>query len=153
MRLPILVAALLLAAPAARAQTVTVEHPWARATAEHAETGAAYATITAGTSDRLTGASTPAAASVQVHEIIHDNGIVRMREVDGGLALEPGKPVTLAPGSYHLMLIGLKQQLKPGASFPITLSFANEPAVTVTVPVNAAGASAAPLDHTHVHSP
>ena len=132
-------ALLLLAIPAARAQDVTVAHPWARATAEHAETGAAYATLTAGTADRLTGASTPVAAMVQVHEVIQDNGIMRMREVAGGLALEPGKPVTLAPGGYHLMLLGLKQQLKPGESFPLTLTFAREPPVTVNVMVNAAG--------------
>lgn len=150
MRPLILVAAVLLAAGTARAQTVTVEHPWARATAEHAETGAAYATITAGAADRLTGASTPVAARVEVHEIIHDNGVMRMRPVEGGLQLEPGKPVTLAPGGYHLMLIGLKQKLTPGTSFPLTLSFANEPVVTVTVPVAAAGAAAAPMGNMHM---
>ena len=150
MRLLVLAAALVLAAPVAQAQTVTVEHPWARATAAHAENGAAYVTLTAGTADRLTGASTPVAATVQVHEILHDNGIMRMREVDGGLALEAGKPVTLAPGGYHLMLIGLKQQLKRGESFPLTLSFTNEPAVTVSVPVTAAGAGGAPMDHMHM---
>ncbi len=153
MRLSILVAAILLAAPSARAQTVTVEQPWARATAEHAENGAAYATLTAGTADRLTGASTPVAAKVEVHEIVHDNGVMRMRELESGLPLEPGKKVTLAPGGYHLMLTGLKQQLKPGESFPLTLNFATEPAVTVTVTVAAAGASAAPtsMDHMHMH--
>ncbi len=151
MRLPILIAALLLAAPAARAQTVTVEQPWARATAEHAENGAAYATLTAGAADRLTGASTPVAARVEVHEIVHDNGVMRMRELADGLKLEAGKKVTLAPGGYHLMLTGLKQPLKPGETFPLTLNFAAEPAVTVTVTVTAPGASAAPMDHMHMH--
>ncbi len=151
MRLPILVAAILLAAPAAWAQTVKVEQPWARATAEHAQTGAAYVTLIAGTADRLTGASTPVAANVEVHEVIRDKDVMRMRPVEGGLALEPGKPVTLAPGGYHLMLTGLKQQLKQGESFPLTLTFANEPAVTVTVPVTAAGGSGAPMDHMHMH--
>lgn len=151
MRSSILIAALLLAAPAARAQTVTVEQPWARATAEHAENGAAYVTLIAGTPDRLTGATTPVAAKVELHEVIHDNGIMRMRELEGGLALEPGRKVTLAPGGYHLMLTGLKHQLKPGESFPLTLSFAAEPAVTVTVTVAAAGASGASMDHMHVH--
>ena len=124
----------------------------AESTGRDVSIGAVYATLTAATADRLTGASTPVAASVQVHENIHDNGVVRMRELEGGLPLEPGKPVTLAPGGYHLMLIGLKQQLKPGDSFPLTLSFANEPPVTVTVPVAAAGAAAAvPMDHMHMH--
>ena len=157
MRPPLLAAALLLAAspllaPPARAQTVTVEHPWARATAEHAEVGAAYATLTAGTADRLTGATTPLAAKVEVHEVIHDDNVMRMRELSGGLPLEAGKTVTLAPGGYHLMLTGLKQPLKPGETFPLTLTFASEPPVTVTVPVTAAGAAAAaPMDHDHMH--
>ncbi len=151
MRLLVLAAALVLAAPVAQAQTVTVEHPWARATAAHAENGAAYVTLTAGTADRLTGASTPVAATVQVHEILHDNGIMRMREVAGGLALEAGKPVTLAPGGYHLMLIGLKQPLQPGEKFPLTLTFASEPPVTVSVEVNGAGAAAGGMDHMHMH--
>ncbi len=150
MRSSILIVALLLAAPAAWAQTVKVEQPWARATAEHAETGAAYATLTAGTADRLTGASTPVAEKVEVHQVIREKDVMLMRPVEGGLALEAGKPLALAPGSYHLMLIGLKQQLKRGESFPLTLSFTNEPAVTVSVPVTAAGAGGAPMDHMHM---
>ncbi len=60
MRSLLLTAALLLVTPllyaqGAEAQTVTVEQPWARATAEHAETGAAYATLIAGKADLLTG--------------------------------------------------------------------------------------------------
>ena len=48
---------------------------------------------------------------------------MKMRPV-GPLPIEPGKPVTLAPGGYHIMLSGLKRSLKQGDSFPITLSFA-----------------------------
>jgi copper(I)-binding protein len=152
MRSTISAAALLLVALplAARAQTVTVQQPWARATAPHAQTGAAYATLIADIPDRLTGASSPVAATVQVHETIQDNGVMRMRPVAGGLALDPGKPAALAPGGYHLMMMGLKQQLKPGESFPLTLSFAHEPPVTVSVPVGPAGASAPSGGHMHM---
>jgi copper(I)-binding protein len=150
MRKTVIAAALVLVAPAAWAQTVTVEHPWARATAPAAEAGAAYGTLTVtGGTDRLTGASSPVAAQVAVHENVHDAGVMRMRPVEGGIALEPGKPLTLAPGGYHLMLEGLRQPLKPGETFPMTLTFAKAPPVTVTVPVAAAGASAAPEAHTH----
>ena len=129
----------------ALAQTVTVEQPWARATAPHAATGAVYATLTAGVADRLTGASSPVAAQTGVHETVQDNGVMRMRPVTGGLALAAGKKIALAPGGYHLMMTGLKRQLRPGESFPLTLSFANEPAVTVDVTVATAGAAAAPM--------
>jgi copper(I)-binding protein len=38
------------------------------------------------------------------------------------IALEPGKPFRLAPGGYHVMMMGLKEQLKKGGSVPITLT-------------------------------
>ena len=139
--------AMLLVAPAAHAQTVAVAQPWARATAPHAETGAVYATLTAGAADRLTGATTPVADKVEVHLSMMHDGMMHMHELADGLGLEPGKAVALAPGGLHLMLIGLKQQLMPGATFPMTLIFANEPPVTVTVQVGAAGAAGPPPMH------
>jgi copper(I)-binding protein len=145
------VAFALLAALPARAQTVTADQAWARATAPRAEVGGAYLTLrVADAPDRLVGGSTPVAAKVEIHEHIHDNGVMRMRPVAGGIALEPGKPVALVPGGYHVMLIGLTQQLKPGERFPLTLAFAKAAPVTVTVTVGTAGASAPPAQgHSH----
>ena len=57
----------------------------------------------------------------------------------GPLPIEPGKPVTLAPGGYHIMLSGLKRSLKQGDNFPITLSFARAEPVTATATVAKAG--------------
>jgi copper(I)-binding protein len=74
---------------------------------------------------------------------VNDNGVMRMRPVPG-LPLETGKPVVLKPGSYHVMLMGLKQQLKPGDSFPVTLTFEHAAPVTATVMVGTAGASEPP---------
>lgn len=149
MRKTIIAAALVLIPAAAWAQTVTVEHPWARATAPGAAAGAAYGALTVtGGADHLTGGSTPVAAQVAVHENINDNGVMRMRPAEGGIALEPGRTLTLAPGGYHLMLEDLKQPLRQGETFPLTLTFAKAPPVTVTVTVAAPGASAAPAAHT-----
>jgi copper(I)-binding protein len=146
----LLLAAVSLAAPAARAQSVQVEQPWARATAPHASTAAVYVTITANMADRLIGASTPIATTVQVHDTVMDNGVMRMMPVPGGLQLTTGRKVTLMPGGYHLMLMGVTQQLKPGERFPLTLHFAYEPPLTVTVVVAAAGASAPPFSSMHM---
>src|SRR3954453_1274449 len=100
-----------------------VDHPWARASAGAAKNGAAYLTITAqGQPDKLTGASTPAAATTELHESMADMGMMKMRPLPG-LSLDPGKKVTLAPGGYHLMLMGLKEPLKVGNTFPLTLRF------------------------------
>jgi copper(I)-binding protein len=146
MRRTILVAALLIAAPAlAQTPAVRVDHAWARATTSAAQAGGIFLTVTdTGAPDRLVGASTPVAATAELHETVNDNGVMRMRPVPG-LPLEAGKPVVLKPGSYHLMLMGLKQQLKPGDTFPVTLTFEKAPPVTATVTVATAGASEPPM--------
>jgi copper(I)-binding protein len=114
-----------------------IAHPWARASAGAAKTGAAYLTITdQGQPDRLTGASTPVAATAELHESMQDGGMMKMRPV-AGIQLETGKAVTLAPGGIHVMLMGLKAPLKQGDSFPLTLTFEHAPPLTVTIEVEA----------------
>jgi copper(I)-binding protein len=136
-----------LAAPLAQAQTppaggVTVEHPWARATAASATSGAAYLTLHAhGAADRLTGASTPAAGTAELHESSMVAGIMHMRPLPEGITLPADKAVTLVPGGLHLMLLQLTHPLKQGETFPLTLTFAHAAPVTLQVPVQAAGAS------------
>ena len=140
MRIPILAALPLLLAAAGDPPSIQVDHPWARASAGAAKTGAAYVTITdRGQPDQLTGASTPVAASAELHESMDDMGMMKMRPM-AGLALPTGKPVKLAPGGYHLMLMGLKAPLKAGDTFPMTLLFQHAPPQTVTVTVEPIGA-------------
>jgi len=139
-------AALLLAAalPAfSQNAAVQVEKPWARATPAGATTGAVYMTLDnkSNAADRLVGASTDVAATVQVHEMSMENGTMKMREVAGGLAIPAGGSVVLKPGGYHVMLIGLKKPLKAGDSFPLTLQFQKAGKVSITVPVQAMGGS------------
>ena len=49
--------------------------------------------------------------------------------------------MTLKPGSYHVMLMGLKKPLVAGQSIPLTLTFAKAGNISVTVPVQAMGAT------------
>ena len=114
---------------------IHVEHAWARASIGAMPTSAIYFSLTdTGQPDRLVGCSTPVATSAQLHETIHDNGVMKMRPVPG-LPLTPGQPVTLSPGGYHVMLMGLKAPLKQGETFPLTLTFEHAPPVTVTIAV------------------
>lgn len=143
-----LIATLLAVASAAFAQgsgtpTIAVEQPFARATPGGATTGAAYMTIDnkSSTEDRLMAASSEVAGKVQVHEMSMTNGVMKMREVEGGLAVPANGSVTLKPGGYHVMLIGLKKPLIEGQSFPLTLTFAKAGNISVTVPVKAMGAT------------
>jgi periplasmic copper chaperone A len=136
--------ALLIATPFiayAEQNGVQVVHAWSRATIP-GQTGVIYLTINdTGAPDRLTSVASPVAASAALHESFSENGVSKMREV-AGLAVSPGTPVTLAPGGYHIMLMGLKQPLKQGDAFPVTLTFEKAGPVTATVTVEKLGAGA-----------
>ncbi len=128
------------AAFAQPAQTVAASNVWARATPPSASTAVIYMTLTSLAGDRLTSASTPVADVAQVHEMKMEGNVMRMREVQG-LELPAGKPVTLQPGGYHLMLEHLKGPLKVGESVPVHLTFAHAPPVDVTAQVQPIGAA------------
>jgi periplasmic copper chaperone A len=135
-------------APAAMAQAdehfkITVVQPWARATPAGATTGAVYMTLAnkTDTADRLTAASSDVAGKAQVHEMAVVNGIMEMRELPDGLAIPAGGSVTLKPGGYHVMLIGLKKPLIAGQTLPLTLTFAKAGNISITVPIQAVGAT------------
>lgn len=156
-RLPTLLAAavlcLLSLAAVAQDATVgalTIGHSWSRATPPAGRTGAGYLTIEnrGATADRLTGAAIdPAIAdAAELHSMTMDNGIMRMRPVEGGVALPAGQTVELSPGGIHIMLVGLKAPLKEGTRVPLTLTFEKAGSVTVELAVGKAGA-AGPMTH------
>ena len=125
---------------------IQVDQVWSRAMPVGA-TGVVYLTVTdQGAPDMLTRVASPVAASAELHETIDDHGVMKMRPV-GSLPIAPGKPLTLAPGGYHIMLMGLKQALVAGTSFPVTLTFAKAGTVTATATVQAAGAAMPGMDH------
>lgn len=132
------------ACAAAQAETpaaITVEHAWARATSASQRVGGVFLTIVDhGGPDRLLSATTPAAESLQLHESTDDGGVMKMRMVPV-LPLVHGQSVQFKPGGYHLMAMGLKRQLTPGARFPVTLNFEKAGAVSAMVTVGSAGAA------------
>ena len=135
-------AASLLIAGSAWAQTgqLQLTEAWARATPGKAETGAAYLTIVSPVPDRLTAVATPEAQTAELHNMTMEGGVMKMRPLPNGVELPAGQPVTLKPGGTHIMLMGLKQPLKKGDTFPLTLSFEKAGTKEVTVAVEAPGA-------------
>jgi copper(I)-binding protein len=103
-----------------------ISAPWARATPKGASIGGGYLTITntGGEPDRLVGGATEVAKDVEIHEMRMDSNVMKMRPVADGLEIKPGQTVTLKPGGYHLMFVGLKRQLKQGEHVKATLTFA-----------------------------
>ena len=127
-----------------KAGDLVISQAWTRATPGGAKTGGGFLTIeNKGSSpDKLIGVSADAAGKVEVHQMAMDGGVMKMRPVEGGLAIEPGKTVKLAPGGYHLMMMDLKAPLKQGDKLPVTLQFEKAGKVQVTLDVQGVGAPA-----------
>lgn len=122
-------------APSEASARVAVADAWCRPSRKGAQAGACYAILVATADDRLTGGATPRAGQLQLHQMTMDDGVMKMGEMRNGLVLPAGRPVPLAPGGAHLMLIGLTQPLTLGDSVPLTLRFAKSPEVTVAAQV------------------
>lgn len=122
---------------------IEIEHPWARATPPGARVGGGYLVLENGgdAADRLVGATATVAERVEIHEMSVKDGVMVMRPVSGGLEVPAGGAVKLAPGGYHLMLMGLKQPLVAGDRFPGTLTFEHAGTVAVEFVVEAQGAA------------
>src|ERR1700712_3923921 len=127
-----------------KAGDLVISQAWSRATPGGAKIAGGYLTIeNKGTApDRLIGGSGDIAGKVEVHEMAMNNGVMTMRPLDKGLAIEPGKTVKLAPGGYHLMMMDLKNPLKQGDKVPVTLEFEKAGKVNLLLDVQAVGAQA-----------
>lgn len=129
---------------------VRVLDTWARATPSVAREGAVYLTVvnTGDSADRLIGAETPVAASVELHASVRQGKGVTMRTLRA-VEIPSGHSEIFRPGETHLMLLGLKRQLKEGDSFRLTLRFERAGTVEVSVRVVDLGAKEAGSRHPH----
>lgn len=153
-----LIAALALAAVAApaahAAEQVAVRQPWSRP-AQAGMNGVGFLTIanTGKTPVVLKSATSPAAGKVEIHLSAMANGVMTMRRQDNGVVVPAGGQLSLAPGGYHLMLMGLKQAQGVGQKVPVTLIFDNGRKIQVELAVQlaapAAGGAAEHAGHHH----
>lgn len=156
----ILALALGLGSSSAQAQATSpleVQGPWVRATVKGQQATGMFATLTAPQGGTLVGARSPVAGTVEVHEMKMDGDVMRMRAVPR-LPLPAGTAVALKPGSYHVMLMGLKQALPSGSTVPVTLVVEDaqrkQRTVDLQVPVRLQAAAApgdGAGDHGHGH--
>lgn len=148
--LAIAIAGLIALPAAAHEYTVgalKIGHPYSRAMPPAAPTTGAFFSISNSgkAADKLLAASSPLASSVELHTHLNDNGVMRMRQVEGGITVAPGETLKLAPGGLHVMLLGVKQQPHAGDKFPLTLKF--EKAGDISVDVKVEDGSAMPMPH------
>ena len=130
--------------------TLQIGNPWTRATPKGSTVAGGYMKITNKGSgpDRLVGGSAAVAGRFEVHSMVMEQGVAKMRPVEGGLEIKPGETVELKPGSLHVMLMGLKQPLQKGQKVKGTLEFEKAGKVEIEYAVEALGVSA-PAKHSH----
>ena len=118
---------------------VTIVHPWARATPGAVKNSAAFMVFdNKGAADKLLSATGDVAREIQIHSMITEAGVMKMREIKS-LDIPASGKAELKPGGYHIMLIGLKDGLKEGQKFPLKLKFEKAGEVIVEVTAEKAG--------------
>ena len=105
-----------------------------RATVGSMPSSAAYLSITnhGAMADRLLAVESSLARKAELHTMNVINGVMKMRQIDGGIAIPAGKTIQLAPGGLHVMLIGLKTPLNADENYRVTLVFETAGKVKLT---------------------
>ncbi len=114
-------------------------------------TSAAYLFIAAtdATGDTLLSASSPVAGRVELHTVLQDGDVVRMRPIKS-IAITSGRPAHLKPGGDHIMLMDLKAPLRPDQRISLRLHFSRAGTVELDVPVVTGNAPPALPPHEHM---
>jgi copper(I)-binding protein len=121
---------------------LTISDLWIRATPPKAPSAAGYFTIanSGKEADRLIAASSTLAGKAELHQMAMKGGVMTMRPVKDGITIPAGGKVTLAPDGLHVMFTELKDGLKEGGKFPVTLTFEKAGKVDTFLPIVAIGA-------------
>jgi copper(I)-binding protein len=116
-----------------------VRHPWTRATPPGAKVAVGFLEIrnSGNEPDRVVGASTPHAERVELHVMMREGDVMKMRGVQS-FEVPARQRLTLRPGGPHLMIIGLKRPLAKGEQIPLTLRFERGGEVRIELEVQAA---------------
>jgi copper(I)-binding protein len=109
---------------------------------------AAYMTINNQTKQTyvLTGAQSSMAQKAELHTVLTQDGMMKMRPVDA-ITLLPGQQVVLQPGDLHIMLMGVNTDLSKDTLVPICLEFKDSDTMCIQAPVEDKRGAA----HDHQH--
>ena len=123
---------------------VDIDGAWARSSVPGQKVSGAYMTLTARQEGlRLIGASSSFARKLEIHEMRMDGEVMRMKRIPE-LQLPKDQGVSLAPGAYHLMLLGLKQALPERTLIPIRLQFVDAKGIIRNLSIQVPAYSSAP---------
>lgn len=124
-----------------------VKHPWTRATARGQTVAAGYLEIRNGgkEADRFIGASTPAAEGIELHILVKEGELMKMRQVKS-FDVPAGGTVELKPRGPHMMIIGIRRPFAKDERIPVTLKFEKAGDLAIELAVNAIDAGS---EHKH----
>ena len=133
-----LMASALFASSAAAESVIEIHDAYARASGMSAVAGAAFMTIhnSGDQDDQLIDARSDVSARVELHTHIMEDGIAKMRRVEGGFIIPAGGEHILERGADHVMFMGLTQPFEQGAEIPVTLVFEHAGEIEVIIPVD-----------------
>ncbi|SHE77438.1 hypothetical protein SAMN02745157_0909 [Kaistia soli DSM 19436] len=128
---------------------IEIGHPWSRATPPGAKVGGGYLTLTndGDMPDKLVSATVEIAGRAEIHQMSVEDGVMKMRQVEGGLDIPAHGTVKLDPSGLHLMFLDLKGPLVRGTKVHGSLTFEKAGTVDVDFIVDAIGASPKPMKH------
>jgi len=117
-------------------EQVVIKGAWLQEGPPSQKTTAAYMLIeNHGANEiELLSARTEIANVIELHQMQLEDGMMRMRRVDS-IRIPAGATVELKPGGYHLMVIGLKKEIKDGDVVSFVLHFSAQITKTINVPV------------------
>jgi periplasmic copper chaperone A len=133
----LLLAVLSACAAAPTGPAIKIESPWARAANSGDNTGV-FMIIknTSGQADKLLSAAYADAMMTGVHQTVMKDNVMTMSEVPS-LDIPANGQVELKSGSYHVMIMELMKELKPGDKIKVTLTFEKAGKVDVEAEVRA----------------
>lgn len=131
------------------ADVLRVSDAYVRSSGSAAQAAAAFMTLqnTGAAADRLLAASASVAGTVELHTVVKEGDVMRMRAIPA-IEVPAGQSVLLQPGGLHVMLMDLRRPLAPGESVEVTLVFEKAGHRTVNMPVRALN-PAGPPAHKH----
>ena len=122
---------------------------WTRQPAADQPNAAIYGTVTntGGTDVTITGASVEVSDRVELHEVVEEDGLMTMRERDGGFVVPAGGSITMEPGGLHIMVMGIDAASYPTDALDVTFTFDSGDPTFASAEVRAIEGGMADMDH------
>ncbi|WP_087016464.1 copper chaperone PCu(A)C [Thaumasiovibrio subtropicus] len=101
-----------------------IQKPWSKLVPPTSAVTAGFFDVTneGEADDRIIAARADIAGKVELHNHIHEDGMMKMREVSS-IEVPAGETVSLKPGSFHVMFFNLTKVPALGEQFPVIVTF------------------------------